>query len=413
MRIAAAGAAHRLATGRPLRASPCGMAPLRTCWPGRLVPSLTPDDRVLQFSPLHFDICMMELFGTWAAGGTLVTVSADTRRDAMQLLPYLQDQAVTRLFVPYVALQQLVEVAVARDLWRKALREVFSAGEQLQITEELRTFFSRTGAALHNQYGPSEAHVVTSHLGAGTDLLPGLPGRLVEVVSAHPLAQRVVGGQPCERRAHGLVVVGEEPVHAVGHELAQPQPGATTGSPLVRASRAAIPNDSSRPGRCRCPPTHTGRGRRPGARPGRLTQDAMPCREVPLSPPVRPLAEDLQRDLAPGGNESTHLSHHPHQRHRTLPVGESHRRDEPDDTVVGSRTLGPPRLDVDPVGQHRTPGRRRRGPGAAAPPRRPTRRSWPSRRRPTGAPPRARTPRSRTGRACSATSSRWAGRSAG
>ncbi|MEU0725934.1 amino acid adenylation domain-containing protein [Streptomyces sp. NPDC006140] len=121
------------------------------------------DDRTLQFSPLHFDICMMETFGTWAAGGTVVLVDAETRRDALQLLPWLVERGITRLFLPYVALQQLAEVAAVREQWPTALREVFSAGEQLHITSELRTFFTRTEAVLHNQYGPSEAHVITSH----------------------------------------------------------------------------------------------------------------------------------------------------------------------------------------------------------------------------------------------------------
>ncbi|MFB7501999.1 non-ribosomal peptide synthetase [Streptomyces broussonetiae] len=176
----------------------------------------TPDDKVLQFSPLHFDICMMELFGTWAAGGTVVLVDAGTRRDAMRLLPYLREQGISRLFVPYVALQQLVEVAAARDLWPHTLREVFSAGEQLQVTEELRAFFTRTRAALHNQYGPSEAHVVTSHTLQGPpetwEALPAV-GRPVDNVRVHvldphgvPVPQGVAGevcvAGPCLARGY-------------------------------------------------------------------------------------------------------------------------------------------------------------------------------------------------------------------
>ncbi|GLV72718.1 hypothetical protein Shyhy02_07210 [Streptomyces hygroscopicus subsp. hygroscopicus] len=131
-------------------------------WQTRAFP-FAADDRVLQFSPLHFDICMMETFGTWAAGGTVVLVDADTRRDALRLLPYLERQGITRLFLPYVALQQLAEVAAARGRWPTGLREVFTAGEQLRTTAELRTFFERVPAVLHNQYGPSEAHVIASH----------------------------------------------------------------------------------------------------------------------------------------------------------------------------------------------------------------------------------------------------------
>ncbi|MBW1598460.1 non-ribosomal peptide synthetase [Streptomyces sp. JJ38] len=141
------------------------------------------DDRVLQFSPLHFDVCMQEAFGAWAAGATLVLVDQDTRRDALRLLPFLHEQGVTRLFLPFVALQQLAEVAEARGLWPVSLRDVFTAGEQLHVTGELRAFFRHTGARLHNQYGPSEAHVITSHtLTGGPDTWEALPpiGRPVD-----------------------------------------------------------------------------------------------------------------------------------------------------------------------------------------------------------------------------------------
>ena len=44
-----------------------------------------------------------------------------------------------------------------------SLRDVVVAGEQLQITPAVRTMFSRRwDARLHNQYGPSETHVVTA-----------------------------------------------------------------------------------------------------------------------------------------------------------------------------------------------------------------------------------------------------------
>nr|APD71971.1 non-ribosomal peptide synthetase 10 [Streptomyces sp.] len=176
-----------------------------------------PDDRVLQFSPLHFDICMMEMFGTWAAGGTVVLVDAETRRDAMRLLPYVQEQGITRLFLPYVALQQLAEVAHARGgRWPGQLREVFSAGEQLQVTEELRDFFRHTGAVLHNQYGPSEAHVITSYtLQGAPDAWEDLPqvGTAVDnvrirVLDPHgaPVPQGVAGevhvAGPCLARGY-------------------------------------------------------------------------------------------------------------------------------------------------------------------------------------------------------------------
>jgi len=43
--------------------------------------------------------------------------------------------------------------------WPTALRDVISAGEALRVTPGIRRFFERTGARLHNHYGPTETHV--------------------------------------------------------------------------------------------------------------------------------------------------------------------------------------------------------------------------------------------------------------
>ena len=127
-------------------------------------PNLVQPARTLQFAPMSFDISSQEIFSTWIAGGTLVLVDEDTRRDAVQLLQYLNQQAIVRLFLPFVALQQLAEVAESRRETCPALREVITAGEQLQITRSIVSWFSQhPDCRLHNHYGPSETHVVTAY----------------------------------------------------------------------------------------------------------------------------------------------------------------------------------------------------------------------------------------------------------
>jgi amino acid adenylation domain-containing protein len=144
-------------------------------WQCRRTP-FAADDRTLQFAPLTFDICLQETFATWAAGGTVVQVAEEVRRDAGALLRYLVDERVTRLFLPYVVLQQLAEVAAARGSWPTGLRDVFAAGEQLHVTPQLAEFFRRVPATLHNHYGPTEAHVVTAYTLAGpVESWPVLP----------------------------------------------------------------------------------------------------------------------------------------------------------------------------------------------------------------------------------------------
>lgn len=118
--------------------------------------------KTLQFTSLSFDVSFQEIFSTWCAGGILVIISNDIRRDPICLLQFLQRTKVARLFLPFVALQQMTEAAENHSIVLPDLREVITAGEQLQITPGIRKFFKNMKQCiLQNQYGPSESHVVT------------------------------------------------------------------------------------------------------------------------------------------------------------------------------------------------------------------------------------------------------------
>ncbi|WP_336053090.1 non-ribosomal peptide synthetase [Streptomyces sp. CA2R101] len=144
--------------------------------------------RTLQFAPLSFDVAFQELFSTWTTGGALVMVDDEIRRDPARLLDLLAAQRVQRLFLPFVALQQLAEYACATGRTLPRLREVATAGEQLFATPALREFFrSRApSAVLDNHYGPSETHVVVAErLAKNPASWPDLP----------PIGRPIAGAQ--------------------------------------------------------------------------------------------------------------------------------------------------------------------------------------------------------------------------
>lgn len=131
-------------------------------WQQDLLP-LHVGSRTLQFTPISFDVSFQEIFSTLIAGGTLVLVPDTLRRDALQLLHFLQEQEIERLFLPFVALRQLAEIGARKAIYPPALRDVITAGEQLRITPAIATWFNQMpDCALHNHYGPSESHVVTA-----------------------------------------------------------------------------------------------------------------------------------------------------------------------------------------------------------------------------------------------------------
>lgn len=121
--------------------------------------------RTLQFSSLSFDVSFQEIFATFAQGGCLFLVHNQTKQDFRALLTFIDQQKIERIFLPYIALLQLLQWANRLQLYPQSLREVITAGEQLVVSDELKKAFKAISRArLSNQYGPSESHVVTEYI---------------------------------------------------------------------------------------------------------------------------------------------------------------------------------------------------------------------------------------------------------
>lgn len=143
--------------------------------------------KTLQFSPLSFDVSCQEMFATWSSGGTLVHIPEELRRDANALWQFLAAASIERLFLPFIALQHLAEAADGNPMALPALREIVTAGEQLQITPPIANLFHRlTACVLYNQYGPTESHVVTAYTLTGPpETWPHLPPIGRPIANAH------------------------------------------------------------------------------------------------------------------------------------------------------------------------------------------------------------------------------------
>jgi amino acid adenylation domain-containing protein len=171
--------------------------------------SAGPDWSTLQFAPLSFDVHFQELFSTWCSGGRLVLVDESLRLEMLRLLELIEREHVERIFLPFIALQSLADIAVGHARLPTGLREVITAGEQLQITRAISELFTALPEAkLFNHYGPSETHVVTSHLLTGTpNSWPALPpiGRALPAVQLAVLKE---DGSPVAAGAEGELYLG-------------------------------------------------------------------------------------------------------------------------------------------------------------------------------------------------------------
>src|SRR5699024_6810404 len=89
--------------------------------------------KVLQYSSISFDVSFQEIATTLASAGTLFLIRDQERRDSRQLLELIDKLEIERLFIPFVALRSLIEVAVYTGKLPGALKEVITAGEQLRV----------------------------------------------------------------------------------------------------------------------------------------------------------------------------------------------------------------------------------------------------------------------------------------
>ncbi|TSC19397.1 condensation domain-containing protein, partial [Corallococcus sp. Z5C101001] len=125
-------------------------------------------------------------------------------------LRFLTQHRVERLFLPFVALQSLADAArTATEL--PPLNEVITAGEQLQVTPALVSFFERLpDCVLENQYGPSETHAASAWRASGTPSpWPPLPpvGTPLPSTQVYVLDPR---REPCPIGVPGELFIGGE-----------------------------------------------------------------------------------------------------------------------------------------------------------------------------------------------------------
>jgi amino acid adenylation domain-containing protein len=119
--------------------------------------------KILQFAALGFDVSAQEMLTALCTGKCLVLISTEQRQDAERTLECVRKERIETLFLPFVALHQLAEAGAAAQAPPAPIRDVITAGEQLQLSASIRGLFkSSPRCRLHNQYGPTETHVATA-----------------------------------------------------------------------------------------------------------------------------------------------------------------------------------------------------------------------------------------------------------
>jgi amino acid adenylation domain-containing protein len=118
---------------------------------------LGPADRVLQKTPLTFDVSVWELFWPLREGATLVVARPGGHKDPAWLQAAIERERITTLhFVPPM-LEVFLQAPGTRPC--ASLRQVLCSGQALPMALQRQFFAKLPGVALHNLYGPTEASV--------------------------------------------------------------------------------------------------------------------------------------------------------------------------------------------------------------------------------------------------------------
>ncbi|WP_182905612.1 non-ribosomal peptide synthetase [Microbispora sp. H13382] len=129
----------------------------RLHWMQHVYP-FTASDRILQKTPVSFDVSVWELFGPLLQGATLVMARPDGHREPPYLVRAIAEHGITLVhFVPSMLRALLDEPGLEGRT--ASLRRVFCSGEALSADLVRRFHERRVAPELLNLYGPTEAAV--------------------------------------------------------------------------------------------------------------------------------------------------------------------------------------------------------------------------------------------------------------
>jgi amino acid adenylation domain-containing protein/non-ribosomal peptide synthase protein (TIGR01720 family) len=144
----------------------------RLLW-GQETFAMQPTDRIVQKTPIGFDVSVWEMFWPLFTGAALVIAKPGGHRDSAYLVDLIERHKVTMIHFVAPMLGSFLEEDMPRC---RSLRRVLTSGEALSY-EMQRRFFEKLTVPLNDLYGPTEAAIEVSHW----ECHPTSPLRLVPI----------------------------------------------------------------------------------------------------------------------------------------------------------------------------------------------------------------------------------------
>jgi amino acid adenylation domain-containing protein len=118
--------------------------------------------RILQFATISFDASFHEIFSAFLSGGRLYLVDQETRAGIHDLFTLIARHEIKTVFFPMSFLRLVFSEKDYINIIPRCVRHIQTAGEQVVIGDNFKRYLRANGVYLHNHYGPSETHVVTT-----------------------------------------------------------------------------------------------------------------------------------------------------------------------------------------------------------------------------------------------------------
>ncbi|WP_166923724.1 non-ribosomal peptide synthetase [Flavobacterium poyangense] len=169
--------------------------------------------RHLQYTSFSFDVSLQDCWFVLSSGGILFITPESLKTDFSMLLDYIVVNAIEVLCFPFSALTNFFDFPKETLVKNHKIKHIISSGEQLLVNSTLQEFLVQNPKVkLHNHYGPSETHVVTSFTMSSEES---------EIVTYAPIGKPVANTtvyildkdqQPVPKKVIGEIYIGGEHV---------------------------------------------------------------------------------------------------------------------------------------------------------------------------------------------------------
>lgn len=165
----------------------------------------------LQYTSFSFDVSLQDCWFVLSSGGMLFITPESMKTDFKRLLDYIVANDIEVLCFPFSALTNFFDFPKETVVKNHKIKHIISSGEQLMVNNTLQEFLVQNPKVkLHNHYGPSETHVVTSFTMCNEEN---------EIVSYVPIGKPVANTtiylldkdhQPVPKKVIGEIYIGGE-----------------------------------------------------------------------------------------------------------------------------------------------------------------------------------------------------------